>query len=44
MRTVRDLIARSLVEFDDRRERTHNGFDEPWRPFAVSEWGPEPCG
>ncbi len=37
MRAVRDLIAGSLVEFGDRGERTLNGFDEPWRLFAVSE-------
>ena len=35
-RTVRDLVAGSAIEFEDRGEHDFKGMPEPWRVYAVS--------
>jgi class 3 adenylate cyclase len=34
-RTVRDLVAGSAIEFDDRGEHDFKGIPEPWRVYAA---------
>ena len=36
-RTVRDLVAGSAIEFEDRGEHDFKGIPEPWRVYAVAQ-------
>jgi class 3 adenylate cyclase len=38
--TVRDLVAGSGIEFDDRGQQSLKGVPDTWRLFAVTAPGP----